>query len=98
MNCDIYRQPMKMREGNVFTCVCLSTGGWGETHRLRWVLTPGGGYSLPEGEYSPLKIHGPGILRGTVDKRAVHILLECFLDCCTLILVFQNLRFVRGHS
>ena len=30
------------------------------------------------GGYSP-PIHGPGILQDTVDKRAVCILLECFL-------------------
>ena len=28
---------------------------------------------------SPAPIHGPGILRDTVDKRAARILLECFL-------------------
>ena len=49
-----------VREGNAFTGVCLSTGGWGE-------------YS------PPLPIHGPRILQDKVDKRAVRILLECFL-------------------
>ena len=42
----------------------------------RWVLTPpthlGAGMS-------PLRIHGLGMLRYTVDKRAARILLECFL-------------------
>ena len=32
------------------------------------------------GTHPSFRIHGPGILRNTVDKREVHTLLECFLD------------------
>ena len=38
-----------------------------------WVLT-----SLGVGT-NPPRIHGPGILLNTVDKRAARVLLECFL-------------------
>ena len=50
-----------LREGNVFTGVCLSHRRWGEgTHPPPgWVLTPPG-MGTP--------IHGPKILGDTVDK------------------------------
>ena len=44
-----------------------------------WVFTPRG-WVCPGGGYSaPPPIHATGILRDTVDKRVVRILLECFL-------------------
>ena len=61
----------------VFTGVCQSFCSLGE-----WVLTPGWvliplergwGWALTP------PIHKPGILRDTVDKRAVRILLKCIL-------------------
>ena len=57
----------KLLEGDVFRGVCQSFcppgGGWGR-----------GGYS------PPLLTHmGPRILWDMVDKRAVRVLLECFL-------------------
>ena len=36
-------------------------------------------HSVHGGGVLTLRIHGPGILRETVDKRIVRILLECFL-------------------
>ena len=44
------------------------------THPLWWILTRPGVHSHP-----PPPIHGPGILRDTVDKWVVRILLECLL-------------------
>ena len=64
----IYRTQAKLREGSVFTGVCLSTG----------CLSRGGGY-VRGWVVPPPRYMGPGILRDTVEKRVVRILLECFL-------------------
>ena len=45
--------------------------------RMGWVITP-----PPHGGTHPLRIHGPGTLRETVEKQAVRILLECILVYC----------------
>ena len=72
-----------LREGNVFTGVCLSTGVGG--YLWSHVLSRGCGYlwnQVPSmtgvgNHHHPSSEHG--IPRDTVGKRAVHILLECFL-------------------
>ena len=67
---EFYSRPTKLREGNVFTGVCQS------------FCSQGGGvgsYVGAEGGYSAPGHMGPGILRGTVNKRAVRILLEYIL-------------------
>ena len=75
-----YRPQKKLLGGNVFTCVCLFTGGWYPwSHVLSrvWVsLVSGAAGYCPGCEYSPLPRHMD--CRDTV-KQAVHILLECFL-------------------
>ena len=60
-----------LQEGNVFTGICQSfffigVGRGYSPPAPRWILTP-----------HPRHI-GPGILRDTVYKRPVRILLECF--------------------
>ena len=45
---NIYRPPTKLREGNVFTNICLFTEGGGE---YPWVHVHGGGW-VPWGKYS----------------------------------------------
>ena len=54
------------------------------------VLTPGV-VTRTHGRYSPApppRLHGPGILRDTVEKRAVRILLECFLVSISVSITF----------
>ena len=74
----IYRPQTKLREGNVFTGVYLSTGGVDMSRGGGFVL--GGGYvrvvvsTPPHSRYMR-----SGILRDRVDKRTVRILLECSL-------------------
>ena len=118
---NLYRPQTKLREGNVFTGVCLSTewispwvgGGhlWYQVHswgsggwvcpgvsmpQVRWVcpcevgMSRWGGYvsgvGMSRGGYVHLvgshhapRYMGPGILRDTVHKWAICILLECSL-------------------
>ena len=70
-----------VREGRALTL-------WGGYVQGAWVLTfirggyvQMGGYSIPRSEHSPLPAVGthPRPLQHTVNKRAVRILLECFL-------------------
>ena len=72
-------------QGNVFTGVCLSTRGSAQTPECRH---PSGGRP-PWCRPPPLEIHG--ILRETVNKRAVRILLECIL-VCIYVYFLTNLR------
>ena len=65
-----YRLQMKLGEGNVFTGVCLFTGKRGGY--VQW-----GVYSPLGVDTHPSWIHG--IIRDTVNKQEVCILLECFL-------------------
>ena len=72
-----YRPQMKLREGNVLTCVCLSTVGLSHTHPrkehgIRQEVTS---YPL-EGTWDQT---GSDIIPPEPQKRAVRILLECFL-------------------
>ena len=53
-----YHQPMKFEEGNVFTCVCLSTGGVGmPSPRSLLGMDMSGGWVCPGGGYQPPR-HG----------------------------------------
>ena len=68
---------------------CLSvtlSPRWGEWRVGWWILTPWGGYSLPQSGYAPppppAHIHGPGILRDIDDKQILCILPECFRVFC----------------
>ena len=91
-NSNNYRPQVKLWEGNVFTGICLSTGGWE-------VLTPQGGYSPhPQvGIHPHPKICGPGILRDKDDKLAARILLDCFLVLYSFITQLCDID-VDGHS
>ena len=94
--CHFYRLPTKLREGNVFTSVSLLTMGWvclvpspfrrvskrEGGYARRWVSKREDGYA---GGWYP---KGRG--RCTVGKRAVHILLECFLFNSIYSLQFTN--------
>ena len=67
-------EDFKFREGNVFTCaVCLWEGG----------VCPGGEYARGWVLTQPSR---HGIQWDTVDKRAVRILMECFLVSLNFLL------------
>ena len=80
-----HHSPTKLREGNVFTGVCLSTGGMPGPRSLRGGVGVGKpcSRSLPEGwvcKVQPPGRYTPGTdIQWWLPKRVVRILLECIL-------------------
>ena len=64
---------MKLREGNIFTGVCLLTWGWGRGWGGILIIRDG---THPLSGYSPPQIYGAW---DTNRIGVVHVLLECFL-------------------
>ena len=106
-----YHPKSKLREGNVFTQVCLPTVGqhWegggsvferrGSTFGGRGLHSEGGGFGRPPPPQ-------PGYTLDTVNKRALRILLECFivltyaktLTTTTLPFITQLYSFLQSFS
>ena len=83
---NFYRPQTKLREGNVFTHVCLSTGGvYPSMHLGRGCVTqhaPGHG-SVDRG-YVWMRVWTGGVYRGLCGRGCVDRGLECILFLCSI--------------
>ena len=84
---NIYRLQTKMRKGNVFTGVCLITDGGSRQYQMHHGIGHTVGYYLREIRPAPSPPPEQHLVVATeteartVSKRAVCILLACFLVC-----------------
>ena len=85
----------KLGQGNVFTTVCLSTGGCLPQCMLEYPPPPRGPDTHPREQTPPWdQAPPPGSrLQHTVNERPVRILLECILVLKFQLFLFRNVIF-----